>query len=101
MNGKPKNAWDVYISTETSIDSFNLLQLIGNDCYKMGHFYYSVKAFEALEKIDTDNDYEDALRGSVLGVFQMVIGGQESVEHLIEAAAILKSIESSPQVDVV
>jgi len=28
----------------------------------------------------------------------MVIAGQESVEHLIEAAAILKSIESSPQV---
>lgn len=98
MNGKPKNAWDVYISTETSTDSYNLLQLIGNDSYKMGHFYYAIKAFEALEKIDSENDYEDALRGSVLGVFQMVIAGKESVEHLIEAAAILKSTESSPQV---
>lgn len=27
----------------------------------------------------------------------MVIAGKESVEHLIEAAAILKSCESSPQ----
>ena len=98
MNGKPKNAWDVYISTETSTDSYNLLQLIGNDSYKMGHFYYAIKAFEALEKIDSENDYEDALRGSVLGVFQMVVAGKESVEHLIEAAAILKSTESSPQV---
>lgn len=58
----------------------------------MGHFYYSVKAFEALEKIDAENDYEDALRGSVIGVFQMVIAGKESVEHLIESAAILKSV---------
>ena len=73
MNGKAKNAWDIYLSTETSPDSYNLLQLIGNDCYKMGHFYYSVKAFEALEKIDSQNDYEDALRGSVIGVLQMVI----------------------------
>jgi intraflagellar transport protein 56 len=48
MNGKPKNAWDMYISTEASTDTYNLLLLIGNDCYKMGHFYYSVKAFEAL-----------------------------------------------------
>ena len=52
-----------------------------------------MKAFEALEKIDSENDYEDALRGSVIGVFQMVIAGKESVEHLIESAAILKSIE--------
>lgn len=98
MNGKAKNAWDVYLSTETSADSYNILQLIGNDCYKMGHFYYALKAFEALEKIDSENDYEDALRGSVIGVLQMVIAGKESVEHLIESAAILKSVESSPSV---
>jgi hypothetical protein len=28
----------------------------------------------------------------------MVVAGKESVEHLIEAAAILKSVESSQQV---
>lgn len=98
MNGKPKNAWDVYVSTETSTDSYALLLLIANDNYKMGHFYYAVKGFEALEKIDTENEYEEPLRGAVLGVFQMVIAGKESVEHLIEAAAILKSCESSAQV---
>ena len=48
MNNKPKNAWDIYLSTETSSESFNFLQIIGNDCYKMGQFYYSIKAFEAL-----------------------------------------------------
>ena len=76
MNGKVKNAWEIYLSSETSADSYNILQLIANDCYKMGHFYYSVKAFEALEKIDSENDYEDALRGSVIGVLQMVIAGK-------------------------
>ena len=38
------------------------------------------------------------MRGSVIGVLQMVIAGKESVEHMIEAAAILKSVESSPSV---
>lgn len=42
----------------------------------MGQFYYALKAFEALEKIDSENDYEDALRGSVVGVLQMVIAGK-------------------------
>lgn len=79
MNGKPKNAWDIYLSTETSSDSFNVLQLIGNDSYKMGHFYYAIKAFEALEKIDNENDYEEPLVGSVIGIFQMAIAGKETI----------------------
>lgn len=69
MNGKPKEAWETYISMETSSESFQILQLIANDCYKMGHFYYAAKAFDILERLDSDHEYEDALRGSVVGVF--------------------------------
>ena len=45
-----------------------MLQLIANDCYKMGHFYYSVKAFDILERFDGENEYEDALKGGVIGL---------------------------------
>lgn len=57
MNGKPKNAWDMYQSAETYANSLEFLHIIGNDSYKMGYFYYSMKAYESLLKIDTDNDY--------------------------------------------
>jgi len=97
MNGKPKAAWDVYLSMESTADSFNILEIIGNDCYQMGHFFYALKAFEALEKVDNDKDYDEALRGSVIGVFQMVVAAKEPGDHLIEALAILKSVPNNPQ----
>lgn len=97
MNGKPKAAWDVYLSMESSADSFNILEIIGNDCYQMGQFFYALKAFEALEKVDNDKEYDDALRGAVIGVFQMVVANKEPADHLIEALAILKSVPNNPQ----
>lgn len=35
MNGKARLAWELYMSMETSGESFALLQIIANDCYKV------------------------------------------------------------------
>ena len=35
MNRKPRSAWELYLKMDTSGDSFSLLQLIANDCYKV------------------------------------------------------------------
>ena len=35
MNHKPRLAWELYLKMETSGESFSLLQLIANDCYKV------------------------------------------------------------------
>lgn len=35
MNGVPRNAWELYLKMTSSNESFHLLQLIANDCYKV------------------------------------------------------------------
>ena len=48
------------------------MQLIANDCYKMGAFYYAAKAFDVLERLDPDPEYWEGKRGACMGVFQQV-----------------------------
>ena len=35
MNRKARLAWEAYLKMETSADSYHLLQLLANDCYKV------------------------------------------------------------------
>ena len=41
MNRKARLAWELYLKMETSGESFSLLQLIANDCYKVSYNLYS------------------------------------------------------------
>ena len=77
MNSKARLAWELYLKMETSGESFSLLQLIANDCYKMGQFYYAAKAFDMLERLDPNPEYWEGKRGACVGVFQMIIAGRE------------------------
>jgi len=98
MNKKPHLAWEIYINMETSNESLALLNLIANDCYKMGQFYYAVKAFDVLERLDPDPEFWEGKRGAAIGVFQRTILGQESTDKLQEVVNLLRST-SNPQVE--
>ncbi|XP_009946386.1 PREDICTED: tetratricopeptide repeat protein 26, partial [Leptosomus discolor] len=95
MNKKPQLAWKLYMKMETSGESFNLLQLIANDCYKMRQFYYSAKAFDVLERLDSNPEYWEGKRGACVGVFQMILAGREAKETLREVLHLLKSTGNS------
>uniref|UniRef100_A0A8C0AZ46 Intraflagellar transport protein 56 n=1 Tax=Buteo japonicus TaxID=224669 RepID=A0A8C0AZ46_9AVES len=95
MNKKPQLAWKLYLKMETSGESFNLLQLIANDCYKVRQFYYSAKAFDVLERLDSNPEYWEGKRGACVGVFQMILAGREAKETLREVLHLLKSTGNS------
>lgn len=98
MNRKERLAWELYLKMETSSESFNLITLIANDCYKMGQFYYSAKAFDVLSRLDPNPDFWKGKCGACVGVFQQVIAGQESKEALQEVVLMLQGSDD-PMVD--
>ncbi|KAJ1458800.1 hypothetical protein M885DRAFT_512620 [Pelagophyceae sp. CCMP2097] len=98
MNAQPKNAWELYLKMDTSNESFNLLQLIANDCYRMGQFLYAAKAFDVLERLDPDPEFWEGKRGACVGVFQQVIAGKAAKEDLRDVLAMVRNT-SNPQVE--
>eukprot|EP00392_Amoebophrya_sp_AT5.2_P013244 g13360.t1 len=98
MNGEPQFAWETYVRMDTNNDSFNLLHVIANDCYKMGQFYYACKAFDVLERLDPDPEFWEGKRGAAVGLFQQVVAGKETPERLQEVVNLLRAT-SNPQVE--
>lgn len=53
MTRKPEAAWKLYLHLESkqTEDACGLLHIIANECYGMGQFLYSCKAFQACPHI--------------------------------------------------
>ncbi|WIA21525.1 hypothetical protein OEZ85_000725 [Tetradesmus obliquus] len=98
MSGKAAAAWQLYQTAQDTgspaaagEEGYALLQLIANDCYKMGAFYYAIKAFDVLERLDPNPEFYDAKRGAAVGVFQAIIAGKEQPELLPEVVELLQN----------
>ena len=98
MNGKAREAWEIYLKMEGTQESFAMLQLLANDCYRAGAFLYAAKAFDTLERLDPNPEYWDGKRGACVGHFQKVIAMQEQKNSLREILGMLKS-SRNPQVE--
>lgn len=94
MNKHAKRAWDMYLKMDTSAESFSILQVMANDCYKVGAFYYAAKAFDVLERLDNSLEYWEGKKGACIGVFQQVFANQEPADALFD---VIKMLESSGQ----
>ena len=93
---KPRLAWDVYMRMESS-DGFDVLRLIGNECYAAGQFLFAARAFDVLERFDSAPEYWEGKRGACVGVFQQVIAGEESQESLSQVLSMLGNNQSGNQ----
>uniref|UniRef100_A0A146KPY2 Tetratricopeptide repeat protein 26 n=3 Tax=Lygus hesperus TaxID=30085 RepID=A0A146KPY2_LYGHE len=100
MNGKPQLAWELYIKMETSVESFSLLQLIANDCYRLGHFYHAAKAFDLLDRLDPSAEYWEGKRGACVGAWQLIMAGKSSSDLLPSVIQLLRTSTNS-QVEII
>lgn len=91
MNKKPQSAWELYLKMETSSESFSLLQLIANDCYRMAQFWHAAKAFDMLERLDPIPEYWEGKRGACIGVLQMIIAGKQARDTLADVIQLLRN----------
>lgn len=57
-----------------------------------------MKAFDVLDRIDSDDQYWCGKRGAAIGLFQQVLAKKESKEKLHEAILLLKN-STNPQVE--
>ncbi|XP_024890724.1 intraflagellar transport protein 56 isoform X2 [Temnothorax curvispinosus] len=95
MNKKAELAWELYLKMDTSAESFNLLQLIANTCYKVGEFWYAAKAFDMLERMDPSPEHWEGKRGACCGTFQYIVAEKLPKELLSEVIQILKNTSNS------
>uniref|UniRef100_A0A914ZLS9 Uncharacterized protein n=1 Tax=Parascaris univalens TaxID=6257 RepID=A0A914ZLS9_PARUN len=98
LNKKGNLAWEMYTKMKASDESFAVLRLIANDCYKVGDYFHSAKAFDAMERIEPNPEYWEGKRGAVIGVFKLVAEHSAPPEQLKEAMLLLEK-SRHPQVE--
>ena len=84
MNDKPDLAWNLYISIENHLVAVYILNFIAHELYRMGHFYFSFKAFLFLEKFSPSEENSQGKISSAIGVFYLLLSSKISSDRLQE-----------------
>lgn len=91
MNGKPSQAWENYLKTDSNSGTFTILSMIAADCYRTGQFYYAAKAYDVLERLDPSPEYWEGKRGACIGWFQRIIAEKEPRDSLTDLILMLRN----------
>ena len=84
MNDKPDLAWNLYITIENHLVAVYILNFIAHELYRMGHFYFSFKAFLFLEKFSPSEENSKGKISSAIGVFYLLLSSKISSDRLQE-----------------
>lgn len=95
-NNKPDAAWNLYNEATQSEDAKTLLQIIANDCFLGGYYYYSMKAYDLLAKFEGDATMREGMIASAIGVFRGILSRRESSDKLYD---VLTTLASEPEAE--
>jgi intraflagellar transport protein 56 len=98
MNNKPDYAWNLYISIENHIVAVYILSFIAHEFYRMGHFYFSFKAFLFLEKFSPSTENSDGKVSSAIGVFYQLSSSKIGSDKLQEVIHYLSDGSQNEEV---
>ena len=98
MNDKPDLAWNLYISIENHLVAVYILNFIAHELYRMGHFYFSFKAFIFLEKFSPSEENSKGKICSAVGVFYLLLSAKISPDRLQDVIHYL--CEGQPSLEV-
>jgi intraflagellar transport protein 56 len=99
MNDKPDLAWNLYISIDNHLVAVYILNFIAHELYRMGHFYFSFKAFVFLEKFSPSVDNTNGKISSAIGVFNLLLSEKISSDRLQEVIHYLCDGPATPEVN--
>lgn len=97
-NRKPELAYKLYEEAQQAEDAKTLLQIIANDCYHATFYYYSMKAYDLLSKVEDDPTIREGMIASAIGVFRGVLSRKEQPDKVIEVLTCLASEPEAEQV---
>lgn len=93
--GNVDEAWECYLQAEDKDVSYEVLQLVANECYRRGgnHLIYSARAFFELTRLDSFADFENGFLGACVGYFRhLVVAPGDDLQGIQE---ILDMMDSS------
>ena len=91
MNKKPEKAWELYLNCKNYQLAKHLLQIISFECYNLKFYYYSMKSYHILSKVDLNNNIIEGLIASSIGVFNNILNHSEDINKLYEIIDILET----------
>lgn len=97
-NKKPEAAWNLYSEATSTEDAKTLLEIISNDCYNSGQYYYSMRAYEILSQCEIEPTYKEGMIASACGVFRNILARKESPDKLQDVVTTLGNESDAEQV---
>ena len=78
MNRKEYQAWELNPSIDSIKDRVSFLIVLADNCFQAGKFEIASKAFDALQDLDSNEDFALGLKSSCLAVFRSAMIEKDS-----------------------
>lgn len=96
--GESIKAWNLYLEMDTSNETLSFLNLIANDFYAKQDFYFALKSFDIMERLDNE-DYSVQKTACAVGCFRQFLVNQSSQDQFEETVNIMKQSNRTEQIE--